>query len=84
MTRTTAAGGATPGRRAPAPQYLAAVLHINCGTEGRQPSAYYECHRCGYRTQTFTGRGPVAQFTASAAAGAESHRTVCPALQENQ
>lgn len=84
MTPTTTAGGSAPGRRAPAPQFIAAVLVIDCGTEGRMPSAYYECHRCGFRTPTVTGRQPVAQFTADADAGAKSHRAVCPALQENQ
>ncbi|THA31763.1 hypothetical protein E6R18_15625 [Streptomyces sp. A1277] len=86
MTRTTAAGGSSPGRRALAPrQTVVGALFVDFGNdrgpkeEQRPPRARYECVRCNYRSEVVTGPAAVAAFNATAAA---AHRVVCPSLQE--
>lgn len=84
MTPRTAATARVPpfpGRPAQA-QVLVANLHVKGGSDGQQPSAHYECFRCGFRTKTVVGQRAVAEFTATATEGAEAHRASCPALQE--
>ncbi|WP_326659566.1 hypothetical protein [Streptomyces sp. NBC_00385] len=86
MTRTTAAGGNTPGRRAPAPQLeVVAALFVDFGVdrgpeeEQRPPRARYECVPCNYRSHVVTGAAAVAAFVETAA---DAHRAVCPSRQE--
>ncbi|MFD8797241.1 hypothetical protein [Streptomyces atroolivaceus] len=57
-------------------------MTVKGATEGRQPSAQYECYRCGFKTTTVTGRQAVIEFTAKAAEGAAAHRAVCPAAPQ--
>lgn len=50
------------------PLVVAAVLHVKfgeCSRDGRwliQPTAKYECYRCGSTEGPVTGPGPVASF----------------------
>ncbi|WP_329615630.1 hypothetical protein OG244_23230 [Streptomyces brevispora] len=80
-TAATAGVPAPPGRPAQA-QVHTGTLTIKAATEGRQPSAHYECHRCGFKTPTVTGRQAVAEFTAKAAEGVAAHRDACPAAHQ--
>jgi hypothetical protein len=82
--RTAATAGVPPSPGRPAqPQFLAGALTVKGATEGRQPSAHYECYRCGFKTATVTGRQAVIEFTATATEGSAAHRAACPAaLQE--
>jgi hypothetical protein len=54
--------------RSARPRALAAVLHVDlgqCARDGRwlsQPSATYECYRCGGTEGPVTGPRPVASF----------------------
>lgn len=87
MTSTPAAGGATPGRRAPAPRReVVAALFIDFGNDRgpeekqRPPRARYECVPCAYHSAIVTGPAAVAAFVETAA---EAHRIVCPSRQEN-
>ncbi|WP_327337370.1 hypothetical protein OG384_14815 [Streptomyces sp. NBC_01324] len=85
MTRATATARVptAPGRPAQA-QHVVAALFVDFGddrgNDRRPPRARYECVRCGYRSEIVTGPAAVAAFTATAR---DTHRTVCPALQEN-
>lgn len=82
-TRTAATAGVPPSPGRPAQvQFLAATLTIKGLSEGRQPSAHYECHRCGFKTTTVTGHQAVIEFTATATEGAAAHRAVCPAAPQ--
>lgn len=81
-----AAGGASPGRRAPAPRReVVAALFIDFGNdrgpeeEQRPPRARYECVPCNYRSSIVTGAAAVRAFVETAAA---AHRAVCPSRQE--
>lgn len=48
--------------------WVAAVLDIKCGEQARdgrwivQPTARYDCHRCGTTEGPVTGLGPVKAF----------------------
>lgn len=81
--RTAATAGVPPSPGRPAQvQAITAVLTIKGGTDGRQPSAHYECHRCGFKTTTVIGRQAVIEFTAKATEGAAAHRVACPAAPQ--
>ena len=82
QTAATAGVPPPPGRPAQA-QFLVGDLTIKGATENHQPSAHYECYRCGFKTATVTGRQAVIEFTATATEGSAAHRAACPAaLQE--
>ncbi|WP_327180433.1 hypothetical protein OG599_35315 (plasmid) [Streptomyces sp. NBC_01335] len=83
---TSAAGGTSPGRRAPARRHVVAALFVDFGNDRgpkethRPPRARYECVPCDYRSEIVTGAAAVAAFNTTAP---EAHRAVCPARQEN-
>lgn len=84
LTAATAGVSTAPGRPAQAQQVVAA-LFVDFGNDRgdnrRPPRARYECVRCNHRSEVVTGPAAVAAFTATVR---DSHRSVCPALQENQ
>lgn len=62
---------------------VVAVLHINCGEFSRgghwirEPTARYDCHRCGVTEGPVTGARPVAAFAEHVK---RIHRERCSAL----
>lgn len=81
--RTAATAGVPPSPGRPAQlHFLAGNLTIKGATENHQPSAHYECYRCGFKTSPVTGRQAVIEFTAKAAEGAAAHRAACPAAPQ--
>ncbi|GAA2985065.1 hypothetical protein [Streptomyces fulvorobeus] len=82
QSAATAGVPTAPGR--PAQARVVANLVVDFGNhrdyENHPARARYLCDRCGYRSDIVTGPAAVAAFTATAR---DTHRSVCPALQEN-